>query len=230
MTALITHPRFPARRSTTRARTWWGKAWVRALEEAAFSEQDLVAARALARSGGVGGIGVGPGEVVAAVADGEDLWSVQWLVPQLAEGDVELFTELVAAQSGRVAALLAGDLPHPLVEEAEGSGVELLPYGGELSSSCGCATWADPCVHALAVAYQVSWLVDADPLVLTALRGLTRDRLLAGVHRQRSADTEPPAWEESDPDSDAALDASLRAARILELLEADPAAAIDHLW
>ena len=88
----------------------------------------------------------------------------------------------MAAEAGRVAALLAGDLPHTLVEHAEEAGVELLPYGGELGSTCTCDAWTDPCPHALAVLYQLAWLVEADPFVLLHLRGLARDDLLARLH------------------------------------------------
>ena len=82
-----------------------------------------------------------------------------------------------------MAALLAGDLPHTLVEHAEQAGVELLPFGGELATRCTCEPWADPCHHALAVLQQLTWLIEADPFVLIALRGVGRDDLLARVHR-----------------------------------------------
>ncbi len=42
-------------------------------------------------------------------------------------GAGEALVETVAAEAGRIAALLAGDLPHALVEHAEEAGVELLP-------------------------------------------------------------------------------------------------------
>jgi len=53
--------------------------------------------------------------------------------------------------------------------------VELLPYGSELGSTCTCEAWADPCPHALAVMYQLAWLMEDDPFVLLHLRGLGRD-------------------------------------------------------
>jgi len=55
---VLVHPRVPPRRSNARASTWWGKAWVRAVEEAAYAERDLAAARTLSRSGRIGGIGL----------------------------------------------------------------------------------------------------------------------------------------------------------------------------
>jgi uncharacterized Zn finger protein len=144
-------------------------------------------------------------------------------VPVLDATSVELLVELIGAESGRIAALLAGDLPLPLVEEADESGVELLPYGGELGASCTCNAWVDPCPHALAVALQVTWLVEADPLVLTHLRGLPRDRLLARLHERGGAP------EEAADDIETGLEAMLRAERILDLVD-QPGSSIDHLF
>ena len=127
--------------------------------------------------------------------------------------------ETVAAAAGRVAALVAGELPHDLVEQADESGAELLPSGFELGSTCGCDHWTDPCVHALAVLYQLAWLVDADPFVLFQLRGLPRDELLARLHartRRRSRT--------STPTSTSAVEAALYAARILDEDEVRPGA------
>jgi uncharacterized Zn finger protein len=223
----VRHPRLPARRSSTRATTWWGKAWVRAVEESAYAEEDLAAGRRLARGGRIGGIAVEEGAWFAAVEDGDEVATVAGVLPRLDPEAVDALVETVAAEAGRVAALLAGELPHLLVEHAEEAGVELLPYGGELGAACTCAAWTDPCAHALGVLYQLTWLIEDDPFVLLHLRGVSREELLARLH-ERSA---PPAAEPEEPDVDAALDAALRAARLLELLEdpdADPAR-LDHL-
>lgn len=205
----LLHPRLGARRGGARARTWWGKAWVRALEEAAYADGDLVAARSLARGGNVGRITTEPGRVVASVEDPHGLWTVEVRVPVLDDAGRDAMVETVAAESGRIAVLLAGDLPHDLVEQAEEAGAELLPYGGELEASCDCEHWADPCVHALAVLQQLAWLVDADPLLLLQLRGLPREDLLGRLHRLSA-----PA-DAQDADLDLAVEAALYAARVL---------------
>ena len=217
MTATVLHPRVAPRRAMARATTWWGKAWVRAVDEAAYAEADLVASRALARAGQVGQIATEPGRFVAAVEDRRGLWTVEGTVPVLGAGDVAAFVETVAAESGRIAALLAGELPHRLVEHAEEAGVELLPYGGELGSSCTCEHWVDPCVHALAVLHQLAWLVDADPFVLLQLRGLPRDELLLRLHERAGTRVAEPDGDD-EADLEAAVEAALYAARLL----ADP--------
>lgn len=219
-----THPRLPARRGGGTG-TWWSKAVLRAVEEAAFSAADLRAGRSLARSGAVGAITVGDGTALAAVTDGHDAFTVEVTVPVLDDAGAGAFTELVAAESGRVAALLAGQLPHAFVEAVEEAGVELLPYGGELGSACTCDAWLDPCPHALAVLTQLAWLIQGDPFVLTHLRGLSRDRVLRDLHRittPRPHDVrrDPAGGAADGPDEVddlvVAEDAAVRAARLLQ--------------
>ena len=219
---MATHPRIAPRRGA-RATTWWGKAWVRAVEEAAYGERDLVRGRTLARSGLVGGITVEPGRFLAAVEEGDDAFTVSGAVPMLGPHELDAFAETVAAEAGRIGALMAGDLPHSLVEHAEEAGIELLPYGGELATRCSCEPWTDPCSHALGVLYQLTWLLEADPFVLLALRGLERDDLLARLHAV--------ATETRGPTSDAEVDrdAAERARRLLAALD-DPDAPLDFAW
>lgn len=215
MASTVLHPRVAPRRGAARATTWWGKAWVRAVEEASYAEADLRAARTLARGGQVGQIATEPGRYVASVEDARGLWTVEGSLPVFDDAGVAALVETVAAAAGRVAALVAGELPHELVEQADESGAELLPSGYELGSTCGCDHWADPCVHALAVLYQLAWLVDADPFVLFQLRGLPRDELLARLHARTVR------IEDVDVDLDRAVEAALYAARLVE--EADSA-------
>ena len=72
---------------------------------------------------------------------------------------------------------------------------------------------------------QVAWLVDGDPWVLLRLRGLSPDDL----HAELSATSaEPETSSAGDDDLAVALDAALRAARVIALSDA-PSAEITHL-
>lgn len=227
----VTHPRF-ARRHQHRVSAWWAKAWQRAVEEVSDHEADLKAGRKLARAGVVGGLTVDRGSLVAAVQEGDDAWTVSVELSRVHPEGVDAFVELVAAESGRLPALMAGELPHQLVEESEEAGVELLPFGAELGTACSCAHWTQPCKHALAVLTQFTWLVEDDPFMLLLLRGLPRQDLLAALHART---VRPAPAPEVDPevhsDVEVALDAAARAARIVEVLESgQPDADIDHLF
>ena len=212
----VTHGRLSPPR--TGVRSWWGKAWQRAVEEAAYVDHDLRAGRTAARRGDVGGISVDAGELLAAVREGDDTWTVEVTVPVLGEAERSALVDVVAAEAGRVAALLAADLPYDLVEHAEEAGAELLPFGGELEATCTCAAYLDPCRHALAVLIQAGWLVDADPLVLFAVRGLDRDGLLHALHER--ADSSGAGVTELADDVEVAADAVLRAQRLVAAMEA----------
>jgi uncharacterized Zn finger protein len=228
----VTHPRIPPRRGGG-AGTWWSKAWGRAVEESAFAVAELRRGRALARAGEVGAIAVDTGSAIAAVKDGDDARTVTISVPPLDDRDAATFVELVGAESGRIAALLAGQLPHALVEACEEAGIELLPYGGELGSTCTCDSWLDPCPHALAVLTQVGWLLQEDPFVLLQLRGLSREAVLAGLHELTVGLGGDGVGEGADPRTDdlaVAEDAALRAARMLSALEADPEVDLTRWW
>ena len=154
--------------------------------------------------------------MLAAVREGDDAWTAEITVPVLAEEEQRALVEVVAAEAGRVAALLAGELPFDLVEHADEIGAELLPFGGELSAQCTCDPYLDPCRHALAVLIQTGWLVDADPLVLFALRGLDRDALLAGLHQRSTGAAGPAAVSDLADDVEVAADAVVRAQRLVE--------------
>lgn len=226
----VTHPPIAPRRGGG-AGTWWSKAWGRAVEESAFAAAELRRGRALARAGKVGAIAVDSGSAVAAVTEGDDAWTVTISVPVLDDRDRATFVELVGAESGRIAAMLAGQLPSALLEACEEAGVELLPYGGELGSTCTCDSWLDPCPHALALLTQVGWLLQADPFVLLQLRGLSREALLAGLHT-RGDHARGGHARDGGPADDltVAEDAALRAARILAALESDPGADLTRWW
>lgn len=230
------HPAFAPRRGGVKAASWWGRAWLRSVEEAAYDDADVAAGWRLARAGAVGAIDIEPGRILAAVRAGgamragggqrsrsvgapmidpDELLACSALVHVLDAADRAAFVEVVAASSGRVAALMAGELPADLVEHAEEAGVELLH--AELDCSCTCGAWVQPCAHVLAVLAQTTWLLDADPFVLLGLRGLPRDLLLTELAAHAPAMAEPVTDEEVD--LDVAGEAAERALRLLDDLD-----------
>lgn len=238
----VTYGRFSPRRGGWRVGSWWGRAFLRAVEERAGDDAQLTAARALARSGHIGGLIVDAGSVVASVEDprrplssGESgLFSVRIDLPVLdAEAHGGLL-EVLASSPLRVQALLDGTMAHDLVEYAEEAGAELVPYGDELTSLCSCRHWQETCVHGLGVLHQVAWLVDGDPLVLFHLRGVPRGEVVAAGRSGMVAAAGDPvddpghaagsgASEEPPDDVEVALDAALRAQAMLASVDDDPA-------
>lgn len=230
---MVTRSTFPGKPPGRGAvRSWWGKAWQRSVEEAAFAAADLKLARQWWRAGALGVVTLEEGEATASVRLGDDVATAQVRLPVFSADDRDAWVEAVAAQAGRIGSLLAGDLPYDLVEHAEQAGVELLPFGGEYDASCTCEPWLDPCPHSLVLLLQLGRLVDVDPLVLLHLRGLPRADLLARLHDHRPA---PPAESRTEADVeretalDLAVEAATRAERIIAAVDAGETPSSD-LW
>lgn len=183
----------PQRAGARFATSWWGRAWIKAMEDTSLDQTLLQKGRAYAKTGQVGPITISPGRI-AAMTEAEFHTVVR--VEQLSDAEWERFLDQVGAQSGHIAALLDGDVPHDLVEAAEDAAVPLLPTVGDLEPECDCPDWGHPCKHAASLCYQASWLLDADPFVLLLLRGRSRDDLLEALQLRdvpRAAATGVPA-------------------------------------
>jgi uncharacterized Zn finger protein len=179
MTA-VGFPAFPAtqRKPGRFARTWWGNAWLQAMEDTSLDLGQLKRGRRFAYAGLVGPITASPGRIAAQVF-GEDgsLYNTVVLVDRLTDEQWRRFLDEVAGKAGHLAALLDRDMPRDLVTAADDADVPLLPSIGDLQPECDCDGWELPCRHAAALSFQTSWLLDADPFVLLLLRGLGRAEL-----------------------------------------------------
>ena len=140
------------------------------------------AGRSLARAGRLSAPVVLAGMSSAVVDPGDESPMVaQIRVESLPPSAWDGFVTEAARESGYAADLEAGVLPEELVEHCDELGVEILPGPGDIETACECDAWAQPCVHVLALLYQLAWHIDRDPYVLLLLRGRTRERLLADI-------------------------------------------------
>jgi uncharacterized Zn finger protein len=168
-------------------RTWWGRAWLEALEQRARLDPDrLPRGQDYARSGAVGELTLAPGEARALVRGRKTKpYQVRIRVRRFADEEWDRVLEAIAARLGHAAALLDGELPPEIADDAAGAGLDLLPGGGEVGPRCDCPDDADPCKHSAAACYLIADALDADPFALFLLRGRTRDQVLAGIRARR---------------------------------------------
>jgi len=161
------------------AESWWGRAWIDALENTSMDAGRLTRGRTYARRGAVEQITVTPGLAKAKVQGSMPRpYSSSVGVKQLSDKDWERFLDTVAARAVHIAALLDRDMPPGLVEDARAAGVRLLPGVGDLEPDCSCPDWGWPCKHASALCYQIARLLDVDPFVLLLLRGRGEQELM----------------------------------------------------
>ena len=192
---------------SARSNSWWGRAWVRSFEETVAEANDLITARALARSGRLGAVMVISGMASAVMDPGSPTAVIaQVRVRRLDEDQWRTFATELAREAGHLAALETGELPVELIEHADEAGVEVVPGPGDLDTACECDSWAQPCLHALALLYQLAWHIDENPYTLLLLRGRTRQQI-----------QDPGAFPSGEPG-----EAAARAATILALAEDAP--------
>ncbi|GAB7060003.1 SWIM zinc finger family protein [Streptomyces mexicanus] len=193
-----TFPAFPSRGpdGSGFAETWWGNAWVTALEKGALDAARLARGRGYAQQGRVDAITVTPGSVLAYVQGSRPRpYRVQVRLRTLDDADWDRFLESAAERPAHIAALLDRQMPHSLAD----CGVPLLPGPGDLDPHCSCPDRGHPCKHAAALCYQTARLLDADPFVLLLLRGRGERELLDALSR-RNATRAARAARERRPD------------------------------
>ncbi|MFE0189439.1 SWIM zinc finger family protein [Streptomyces sp. NPDC058989] len=166
------------------AESWWGSAWLDALESAALDSARLARGRTYARDGHVDTINITPGRIVATVRGSRPRpYSAEIRLTTLTVQEWDALLDAIAADPGQLTALLAKQLPSAL---AEGE-VRLLPGPGELVPRCSCPDSGRPCKHAAALCFQVARLLDTDPFVLLLMRGRGERELLDELSRRNAA-------------------------------------------
>lgn len=182
------------------AQSWWGQAWLKALEDTALDLQQLKAGRRLARAGAVGAVSVRPGRITAVVQDPDGTaHRSDVLLQQLTDAEWDRFLGMTVERAGHIAALLDREMPPHLVEDAAAAGVELLPGIGDLEPECDCDAW-DHCGHTAALSYQMARLLDQDPFVLLLMRGRAERELLDELQVRSVAQAEAEETPEEEQD------------------------------
>ncbi|MEV0802510.1 SWIM zinc finger family protein [Kribbella sp. NPDC050281] len=176
--------------------TWWGRAWLEALEHRARLDPGrLSRGRSYARRGSVLELTVSPGSVDAVVQGSRVTpYQVTVRIRAFSSAEWDAVLEVVSSQIGRVAALLDGELPPEVVDDVRAAGLDLLPGAGEVLTNCSCPDFAVPCKHSAAVCYLVTDALDDDPFALLLLRGRRKDELLNTLRSRRTgpSPTTPP--------------------------------------
>ncbi|MFD9306893.1 SWIM zinc finger family protein [Streptomyces sp. NPDC060048] len=161
--------------------SWWGRAWVSALEAAGDGAR-LARGRTYAAEGHVDAVTVTPGRIVAYVRGSRPRpYRTELSLRVFADAEWRELLEAVAADPTALAALLEREVPQSLAQT-------VLPGAGELGAHCSCPdVGRPPCKHAAALCYRAARLLDGDPFVLLLLRGRGERELLEELTRRNAA-------------------------------------------
>lgn len=155
-------------------RTWWGNAWVEAMERVDYNTNRLPRGRRYACNGSVREIDV-EGNTVRALVQGtrRKPYEVSIRVKPFSRAQASKVKLLLSANPALASALSLGKLPERMLDMLEDAGVHLFPRSWkDLEADCSCPDWANPCKHLAAVYYLLANEIDKDPFLVFELRGI----------------------------------------------------------
>jgi uncharacterized Zn finger protein len=166
--------------------TWWARRWIDVLESFDIGAR-LQRGRSYARKGQVLSIDVSKASVQAKVQGSRaEPYVVQIKVRPLMPSEWKRLAEQLSQQAIFAASLLAGEMPQQIEEAFTGAGMSLFPEKSrDISSSCSCPDWSNPCKHIAAVYYLLGEAFDQDPFLIFRMRGMDRDEFTALLGEKR---------------------------------------------
>ncbi|WP_250002200.1 SWIM zinc finger family protein [Actinoplanes sp. M2I2] len=176
---------------------WWSRRFVDVLEQICDGGR-LARGRAYARKGQVMDFALTSGEVTARVQGSRPQpYEVTIAITAFKEAQWTELTDALGSQALYRAALLAGEMPHEIVDLFTAHEAPLFPE--RLDIRCSCPDWSVPCKHGSAVLYVLAEAFDDDPFLVLAWRGRPREALLDALRGtpEPTPPVDPLAVEES---------------------------------
>lgn len=163
--------------------TWWGKRWLRTLEQLGLSYPDhrMARGRTLVNKEAVDLMNIETGELSAWVDEPRKSFGVTVTVTPYTTEQWRIFDAVIAERLGNLADLLDDRLPAGVDRQLEPHGLSLFPADAEIDTACPCSDRSKVCVHVIALQHAFAVIFDDDPYLLPLLRGRDRETLLAEV-------------------------------------------------
>jgi uncharacterized Zn finger protein len=159
------------------AKTFWGKAWCKNLEDYSDYANRLPRGRRYVRNGSVVDLQIDEGQITAQVS-GSDLYTVQLDITPLPSGRWHDIRGECAGHIDSLVDLLQGDLSKGVMQVVTRRRSGLFPSPNEITLSCSCPDWATMCKHVAATMYGVGARLDRDPQLLFLLRGVDPSEMI----------------------------------------------------
>jgi len=181
------------------AATWWSRRFTEVLESYGLGTR-MQRGRRYARTGQVMSLDVRTAVIAAQVQGSRRTpYLVTISLPEPTASQWQTIDAAIATKVGFAARLLAGEVPPDLEDVFHAAGVALFPSSWtSLRSECSCPDWENPCKHIAAVLYVFADQLDADPWLVLAWRGRTREQVLAPL-RGASASGDSAGGDEVAP-------------------------------
>jgi uncharacterized Zn finger protein len=181
--------------------SWWSKRFIDVLESFNVGSR-LQRGKRYARAGQVLSLDLSSGQVRASVQGSRSKpYRVFIETEVLSASEWQGIEAVMASSAIFLAKLLSGEMPEEIEEAFVASSATLFPASADdLTSACSCPDWENPCKHVAAVYYLLAEAFDADPFLIFAWRGRTKEELVTDLRvlRRGSETTESAQAQPSD--------------------------------
>ena len=165
-------------------RSWWYEKWLEAVEPMGFDGR-TARGRNYAISGQVVEFQVEGSSVHAKVLGARsEPYAVELEFTPLEEKAHKKIVAFLRGEVMLLARLLAGEFPLDVEKKFREEGAPLFPGGRiapgkyDMTISCSCPDWANPCKHSCAVLLLLGEEIARRPLTLLELRGIREEELI----------------------------------------------------
>ena len=173
-------------------RTWWGNAWVEAMERIDYNTNRLPRGRRYANNGSVKAIDIKDGEVIAKVKGSRPRpYDIKICLKRFNDSQVKRIKGVIENNPAVASELNRGRLPESLLPVLNEQKIHIFPGDwDEITANCSCPDWANPCKHLAAVYYILANEIDKAPFLIFNLKGVSAQTLAeaAGLTNKRQID------------------------------------------
>ncbi len=164
----------------TIAKSWWGKAWNKNLENYADFSNRLSRGRSYVTHGSVIDLRIQEGKIEAQVlGSGSSVYKCEIEIDELSSKNRKNITKLVEGRISSLSDLLKGDFPVELEDILTDKKGGLFPSPKQFHPYCNCPDSAKFCKHLAAVIYGIGNRLDSSPELLFTLRNVTPSELIS---------------------------------------------------
>lgn len=171
-------------------KTWWGNAWVEAMERIDFNTNRLPRGRRYANNGSVKAIEIKGSQVIAHVQGSRPKpYNIEIGIKGFNRSQAKQIKEIISSNPAIASELGLGRLPDALLSILDRQNIHILPQNwNDISTECSCPDWANPCKHLAAVYYILANEIDKNPFLIFNLRDISTELLTESAGIQNRED------------------------------------------
>ena len=108
----------------------------------------------------------------------EPKYNVSISIRKISEEKWQKIISGISLNAGWLYCLMLNEIPDKIDQAFLKYNEQFLPQNiKELTTSCSCPDWENPCKHIAGVYYKIASLLDEDPFLLFQLRGISKEKL-----------------------------------------------------